>query len=407
MEYRKMLATRPPARRPPKPFFFRKEEPRPEVTAKPDGQKQQEEQQEEPQIDKESDKQSDKQSSKQSSKQPYKPSSLLGPGTPKQAAISVISTTSNQEQRELLSSFITANHVSAQRGLLGGCGHVSIRNPEDPGTFIMAGAKPASPVRGQHDMVVLPIGHDGGDEDEEGDGTTAPRSESFIHSEIYRRFPGVQSVVHAPSGPVVALAAAGRPLRPIWHAAGFLGESAPVFDAWRHHHRAAPPGGKQDLLVSSRQMGEALASTFAPGDGGQEEEGGANEEEGEGVVSKNGGAGAEDSDANRPRGRQQTPARAVVVQRGHGFVSWGSTLEQAVYRAVYTHENARLQLQAESLARGAADGAWVRFLDRAEAADSGDMNDAAAARCWQDWAAEARASAQFRNDVEPARSSKR
>ncbi|EJT76464.1 hypothetical protein GGTG_06383 [Gaeumannomyces tritici R3-111a-1] len=385
-----MLATRSPARRFPKPFFLRKEEPRPEATAKPDGQKQQEEQQEEPQIDKESDKQSDKQSSKQSSKQPYKPSSLLGPGTPKQAAISVISTASNQEQRELLSSFITANHVLAQRGLLGGCGHVSIRNPEDPGTFIIAGAKPASLVRGQHDMVVLPIGHDGGDEDEEGDGTAAPRSESFIHSEIYRRFPGVQSVVHAPPGPVVALAAAGRPLRPIWHAAGFLGEGAPEFDAWRHHHRAAPPGGKQDLLVSSRQMGEALASTFAPGDGGQEKEEGAKEEEEE-----------EEEEG------VQTPARAVVVQRGHGFVSWGSTLEQAVYRAVYTHENARLQLQAESLARGAADGAWVRFLDRAEAADSGDMNDAAAAKCWQDWAAEARASAQFRNDVEPARPSKR
>ncbi|KAL8342735.1 hypothetical protein RB598_004206 [Gaeumannomyces tritici] len=397
-----MLATRSPARRFPKPFFFRKKEPRPEATAKPDGQKQQEEQQEEPQIDKESDKQSSKQSSKQLSKQSskqlskqlYKPTSLLGPGAPKQAAISVISTTSNQEQRELLSSFITANHVLAQRGLLGGCGHVSIRNPEDPGTFIMAGAKPASLVRGQHDMVVLPIGHDGGDEDEEGDGTAAPRSESFIHSEIYRRFPGVQSVVHAPSGPVVALAAAGRPLRPIWHAAGFLGE-----------------GARQDLLVSSRQMGEALASTFAPGDGGQEEEEGAKEEEEEeeeeGAVSRNGGAGAEDSDANRPRGRQQTPARAVVVQRGHGFVSWGSTLEQAVYRAVYTHENARLQLQAESPARGAADGAWVRFLDRAEAADSCDMNDAAAARCWQDWAAEARASAQFRNDVESAGSSKR
>ncbi|KAL8376083.1 hypothetical protein RB595_007277 [Gaeumannomyces hyphopodioides] len=402
-----MLATRSPTRRFPKPFFFRKEEPRPEAAAKSDSQKQQQEQQQE-QLDKESD--------KQSSKQPDKQPPLLDPGTPRQTAISVTSTTSNQEQRELLSSFITTNHVLAQRGLLGGCGHVSIRNPEDPSTFIMVGAKPASLVRSQHDMVVLPISNDRGEEDG-GSGTAAttsatdggpgamqagdeaaPHSERFIHSEMYRRFPGVQSVVHAPSGPVVALAAAGRPLRPVWHAAGFLGEGAPVFDAWRHRG----PGDRQDLLVSSPRMGEALALTFARGNG-RRDCGGGQEEGTEGVVSKN-GAGTEDADANRGK---QTPASAVVVQRGHGFVSWGSTLEQAVYRAVYTHENAQVQLQAESLARGAADGAWVQFLDRAEAADSGDMNDAVAARCWQDWAAEARASAQFRNDLESAASSKR
>lgn len=69
---------------------------------------------------------------------------------------------------------------------------------------------------------------------------------------------------------VVALLAAGRPIRPVWHAAGILGESMPVFKPW--WHRAA--GGKQDLLISSQQMSEAVALAFARGHGEHGEHGG-------------------------------------------------------------------------------------------------------------------------------------
>lgn len=54
------------------------------------------------------------------------------------------------------------------------------------------------------------------------------------------------------------------------------------------------------------------------------------------------------------RGVDEPDAKAVEVQSGHGFVR---SLELAVCQAAHTHEKAQMQLQVESLARGAADGA--------------------------------------------------
>jgi HCOMODA/2-hydroxy-3-carboxy-muconic semialdehyde decarboxylase len=69
----------------------------------------------------------------------------------------------------------------------------------------------------------------------------------------------------------------------------------------------------------------------------------------------------------------------VVLMRGHGNVVVGPNLKIAVYRAVYTEVNARLQLQAQTL------GGPLNFLTPEE----GQMADATIMtqieRPWQLW----------------------
>ena len=47
--------------------------------------------------------------------------------------------------------------------------------------------------------------------------------ERHIHSEIYKRFPAINSVVHSHAGDVLPYCISGLPLRATIHMAGFLG----------------------------------------------------------------------------------------------------------------------------------------------------------------------------------------
>jgi ribulose-5-phosphate 4-epimerase/fuculose-1-phosphate aldolase len=56
--------------------------------------------------------------------------------------------------------------------------------------------------------------------------------ERFIHSEIYKRFPHVNSVVHSHSEAVLPYTMSGVPMRPTFHIAGFLGNRLPLDPFW-------------------------------------------------------------------------------------------------------------------------------------------------------------------------------
>lgn len=47
--------------------------------------------------------------------------------------------------------------------------------------------------------------------------------ERFIHSEIYKKFPNINSVVHSHSDAVLPYTMSGVPMKPTFHIAGFLG----------------------------------------------------------------------------------------------------------------------------------------------------------------------------------------
>lgn len=58
--------------------------------------------------------------------------------------------------------------------------------------------------------------------------------ERYIHSEIYKRFPAINSVVHSHARDVLPYCTSGVPLKNTIHMAGFLGEFAPSL---RETHR--------------------------------------------------------------------------------------------------------------------------------------------------------------------------
>ena len=47
--------------------------------------------------------------------------------------------------------------------------------------------------------------------------------ERYIHSELYKRYPGVMCVVHAHADDVLPFTVSGVPMRAMYHMAGFLG----------------------------------------------------------------------------------------------------------------------------------------------------------------------------------------
>jgi HCOMODA/2-hydroxy-3-carboxy-muconic semialdehyde decarboxylase len=71
---------------------------------------------------------------------------------------------------------------------------------------------------------------------------------------------------------------------------------------------------------------------------------------------------------------------AVVLLRGHGDVVVGNTIEQVVFRAIYTEVNAKLQLEALRLGQGE-----VNFLNSEEAANATATNNAVLSRPWELW----------------------
>ena len=48
--------------------------------------------------------------------------------------------------------------------------------------------------------------------------------ERYIHSEIFKRYPDVQCVIHSHAEAVLPYAISGVPLQPVYHMAGFLGK---------------------------------------------------------------------------------------------------------------------------------------------------------------------------------------
>ncbi|RVX66287.1 hypothetical protein B0A52_09718 [Exophiala mesophila] len=125
--------------------------------------------------------------------------------------------------------------------------------------------------------------------------------ERYIHSEIYKRFPEVQSVVHAHAHQVLPYAISGVPFLPCGHMAGFLGSKVPVYDIEEYYK----PQDSHDLLVSSIQLGASLAKLFS-------------------------------SSEAQPR----FPEHEFVLMRRHGFTTVGRNIKDAVYHAVYAIQNA-------------------------------------------------------------------
>jgi ribulose-5-phosphate 4-epimerase/fuculose-1-phosphate aldolase len=114
--------------------------------------------------------------------------------------------------------------------------------------------------------------------------------------------------------------------------ASFLWSGVPLFDMRKFRTEC-------DLLVRDRESGEALAGTLG----------------------------------NCP----------CVLMRGHGMTVVGDSLPEAVFRAIYTAMNAKLQAQAAAL------GGPIEFLSDAEGRLATASNRPTIERPWQLWKAKA------------------
>jgi ribulose-5-phosphate 4-epimerase/fuculose-1-phosphate aldolase len=221
----------------------------------------------------------------------------------------------------LIEKVVIANRILYDQGVVDGLGHVSARHNSDPNQFLLSCNRAPGLVR-QADVLCYDL--DGN--------TVSPTTERsylerFIHGEIYRARPDVMSVVHSHSPSVIPFGATGNRLRPIFHMAGFLGSGSTIFDIREAF-------GETDMLVRNNEMGKALARSLG----------------------------------------QCT----CVLMRGHGSTVVASSIEQAVYRAIYAEVNAKLQSQALGLGE-------VTYLTPQEADLAAAANDTQIGRSWDLW----------------------
>jgi len=258
-------------------------------------------------------------------------------------------------KRADLEELITANHILHYQSVVDAYGHVSFRHPEKPDVFIMSGDKAPALVSSPLDLIQYRLDSSPVD----------PKSkkgyqERFIHSEIYKRFPHVNSVIHSHSEAVLPYTMNGVPMRPSFHVAGFLGTNVPMYDITSLYE----PEDSQSLLVNSEKFGSVLAEKFSP-------------------------------DHN------------VVLMANHGFTTVGTSIRQAVYRAVYTHKNASVQstgilLRNAYLAtsqNGKVEGGGLIYLNEKQVVGSLKMNDSSQDRPWSLWVREVETSPLYVKDI--------
>jgi ribulose-5-phosphate 4-epimerase/fuculose-1-phosphate aldolase len=203
--------------------------------------------------------------------------------------------------------------------------------------------------------------------------------ERYIHSEIYKRFPGVNSVIHSHANEVVPYSISRTvpswpftpnvvaelicildvPLRPCLHMAGFLGPSTPVYDISEHYQG----DNVRDILIRDAALGHSLAACFA---------------------------GPESSASSEPH-------HAVSLMRGHGYTVVAPTLEECIFRAIYTKVNAiilttSLGLSAAFHGAGGGSGHGIEYVRDDELVGTKAISQTAWARAWGLWLREVEAS---------------
>ena len=230
---------------------------------------------------------------------------------------------------ELLADLAAASRILAAQGVVDGFGHVSMRHPGHAQRFWMSRSLAPALVTAddllEYDLDSRPC-------DARGRNSFLER---FIHSEIYRARPDVMSVVHSHSPSVVPFGLVRIKMQAMFHNAAFLAEGVPVFDIRDQF-------GATDMLVSDSDKGQALAESLGP--------------------------------------------KHVALMRAHGSVACGPSLQTAVFRAVYTEVNARIQHWATALAAGET----LAALDEEEGLRADAVNQGAGLRAWDLWRAQVR-----------------
>ena len=216
-----------------------------------------------------------------------------------------------------------ANRIVAHEGVLDGFGHISIRHPADPERYLLARSRspeliePSDILEFSLDSKLLT-------------GTShLPYGECVIHGCIYQARPDVNAVCHHHSPAVLPFCITGIELVPVYHMGAVLGTAAPFWDSRDEF-------GDTAMVVTTQEQGQSLARALG--------------------------------------------SHAMVLMRRHGATVVGATLQETVFRTIFSHRSAELQLRAAALGT-------IAPLTRGEAelAEAYSLRTRPMERAWEYW----------------------
>jgi ribulose-5-phosphate 4-epimerase/fuculose-1-phosphate aldolase len=230
----------------------------------------------------------------------------------------------------LIEELVVANRILGHEGVLDAFGHVSVRHPDDPGRYFLARSRSPLLVEAS-DILEYTL-----DSEPVTPPTARQYSERVIHGCIYQARSDVMAVCHHHAAAVMPFCVAVKPIVPVFHFGGAIGEQTPF---WDQHDEF----GDTDLLVVKPEEGRSLARALGP--------------------------------------------HAVVLMKRHGATVAGAGLREVVSRSIYLCQNAEYQLRATMLGT-------PQPLHPGEIGPAGAMNlkPNVIERAWEFWSARLKAS---------------
>jgi len=216
-----------------------------------------------------------------------------------------------------------ANRIVAHEGVLDGFGHISVRHPADPGRYLLARSRspeliePGDILEFSLDSKLLTATDQ------------LPYGECVIHGCIYQARHDVNAVCHHHSMAILPFCVTGVALQPLMGLGATMGTSVPFWDSRDEF-------GDTPMVVTTQAQGQSLA---------------------------------------RALGRN-----AMVLMRRHGATVVGASLQETVFRTIFSHRNAELQLRARALGE-------ISPLTPGEAAqaEAYSLRPRPTSRAWEYW----------------------
>jgi ribulose-5-phosphate 4-epimerase/fuculose-1-phosphate aldolase len=233
---------------------------------------------------------------------------------------------SSASNPRLVRELVLANHILAFENVLDAYGHVSVRDPGTPGTFLMSRSRSPEIVTEAdilaHDFTGAVAG------------VPEPElyRERYIHGAIYEARPDVNAVIHSHADDVLPFSISTIPFHAVTHGASALGsEPAPVWEIREEF-------GDTNMLVQTLAQGRSLS--------------------------------------------RKLDRHTVVLMRGHGFSAAADSLVRVVKLATALPRNARAILDVLHA------GGSIAGLSAGEVAERNEMdfNSPALQRQWEYWA---------------------
>jgi len=198
----------------------------------------------------------------------------------------------SQDQIEnIIRDLVIANRILARENVIDDFGHISVRHPSNPAHFFLSRARSPEIVDATD---ILEFGPDGEPIHAHG---PKPYAERALHAALYEARPDIHCVVHHHARAVLSFCISDKPLRPVFHMASIIGHDVPRWDSQDDF-------GDTNMLVDTLAKGRSMARALGP--------------------------------------------HPTMLLARHGACCVGSSIQEAVFTAIYMKENAELILQSQA-----------------------------------------------------------